>query len=436
MSTHEGGRGAAGRVALHASLCLGAMLSLQSPAAAEVIAIVGGTVETASAAGSIPGGTVLIRDGRIVAVGAEVEIPAGASRIDARGKIVTPGLVDPESILGIVEVNAEPGTVDHTVANDHFGAVLEAADAFNPRSIAIPVNRIEGVTRAIVSPTGVAGAVVVGRSAAVNLGDLGNPVDRRHVAVRVQLGEAGAAQAGGSRTAALARLREALADARDYQRHHGAWEQAARRDYGLHHFDLEALQPVLRGEMPLAVEVHRARDIEVVVQLAVEHGIRLVVIGGAEAWMVADELAAAGAAVVLDPVANLPMRFETLGATLENAARLHAAGVPIALMTPMGRGHNPRNVTQGAGVAVAHGLPWQAGLAAITASPARIFGLEGVGQLQPGFEADVVIWDGDPLEVTSYPDAVFIKGRAVPMESRQTLLRDRYMERLGLPRAR
>ena len=407
-----------------------------SPTAANAgtLAIVGGTVETASPAGRIPDGTVLIRDGRIVAVGAAIDIPAGAEIVDARGKIVTPGFMDPVSTIGLSEVSLEPSTVDTNVANDRFGASLDAADAFNPRSMLIPVNRIDGVTRAVVTPVGVAGGVIVGRSAAVNFGDAAAAVDRRHVAVHAMFGEAGAAQAGGARTAAFARLREALGDARDFGQNRRAWEQAGRRDYGLHHHDLEALQPVLRGELPLVVHVERASDIVALIELADEFGVRLIVTGGAEAWMVADRLAAAGVPVIINALANLPHSFESLGATLENAARLAAAGVTVAFGPDStgGGSHNSRNLGQSAGVAVANGLPWQVGLAAITANPAHIYGLEDVGQLQPGFVADVVIWDGDPLEVTSYPDAVYINGRAMPMESRHTLLRDRYLELLNL----
>lgn len=421
------------RVVRHGLLAL-ALAASPSAALAASIAIVGGTVETASAAGSIQNGTVLIRDGRIVAVGAGVEIPADAERIDARGKIVTPGLVDPHSTIGLAEISLEESTLDTNVSSGRFGASLDAADAFNPRSVLVPVNRIEGVTRAIATPGSVAGGVIAGRSAAVNLGDPDRPVDRRHVAVVALFGEAGAAQAGGARTAALAQLREALAEARDYGQHRRAWEQAGRRDYGLHHYDLEALQPVLRGELPLVVRAQRASDVVALIELAAEHGVRLVIVGGAEAWMVADRLAAARVPVILNPLANLPQSFESLGATLENAARLAAAGVLIAF-GPDGAGggsHNARNLTQSAGIAVANGLDWQAGLAAVTANAARIYGLEDVGQLQPGFAADVVIWDGDPLEVTSYPDAVYINGEAVPMVSRHTLLRDRYLKRLKL----
>lgn len=417
-------------------LCMTMLLLALSPLRAETIAIIGGTIETASPAGRIENGTVLIRDGRIVAVGADIAVPPEATRVEAQGRIVTPGLVDPVSTIGLAEVSLEPSSVDTSVANDRFSAALDAADAFNPRSILVPVTRIEGVTRAVVTPAAVAGSVIAGRNAAVNLMDTDEPVDRRHVAVVVSLGESGAAQAGGARTAALAQLREALAEAQDYARNQRAWEQGARRAYRLGVFDLEALQPVLRGELSLAVKAERASDISTLLDLAAEHGLRLVVIGGAEAWRVAERLAAAKVPVILNPLANLPQRFESLGATLENAARLDAAGVEFAFSSPMGGSHNARNLGQGAGVAVANGLPWRAALEAITANPARIWGLQGVGQLQAGFDADVVIWDGDPLEVTSYPDAVYIKGRAVPMVSRQTLLRDRYMKLLQLGESR
>lgn len=413
-------------------LC-GAALALAAAAAqAQVIAITGGMIETASPAGAIPEGTILIRDGRIVAVGENVEIPPGATIVDARGKVVTPGLFDPHSSIGLAEVSLEPDSVDTRVDNDRFSAALDAADAFNPRSVLVPVNRIEGITRAVVFPDRVSGSVISGQAAAVNLGDPEQPVDRRHVAVYALFGEAGAAQAGGARTAALAQLREALAEARDYGRNRAAWERGDRRDYRVNHYDLEALQPVLRGDARLAVLAHQASDIASLLDLAAEHGVRLVVVGGAEAWLVADRLAAAGVPVLLDPLSNLPARFEMRGARIDNAVRLAAAGVEIAFAALGGESHNARNLSQAAGVAVAHGLPWQAGLAAVTAAPARIFGLEDIGQVQPGFQADVVIWDGDPLNVTSYPDAVFIKGRAVPMESRQTLLRDRYLEFHGL----
>jgi imidazolonepropionase-like amidohydrolase len=226
-------------------------------------------------------------------------------------------------------------------------------------------------------------------------------------------------------------LAEALEDARDYAAHRADWERAGRRDYAPSRLDLEALQPVVAGEIPVAARVERASDILAALRLAREQRVRLVVVGGAEAHLVARELAAAGVPVVLDPLANLPESFESLAATLENAARLNAAGVAVALTS--GESHNGRNLRQGAGNAVAHGLPWAAGLAAMTSVPARLWGLDAAyGTLEPGKDADVVVWDGDPLELTTAALRVFIRGEAVAMVSRQTLLRDRYLS-LGGP---
>ena len=178
---------------------------------------------------------------------------------------------------------------------------------------------------------------------------------------------------------------------------------------------------------PVVATVHRASDIQATVRLAQEFDLKLVIAGGAEAWIVADELAAAEVPVILDPLENLPSRFETLGATLHNAARLHTAGVKIAFS--VAESHNARNMRQGAGNAVAYGLAPTAALEAMTINPATIFGVADVsGSLEPGKDADLVIWSGDPLEVTTAADRVFIRGRDIPMVSRQTLLRDRYSE--------
>jgi imidazolonepropionase-like amidohydrolase len=246
-------------------------------------------------------------------------------------------------------------------------------------------------------------------------------------AMYVTLGETGSQLAGGSRAAALLQLREALEDARDYLAHRSAYDEARRRPYRLGRLDLAAFEPVLKREIPIVVSVERASDIEAVLALARELGLSLVIEGGAEAWMVAGDLAKAGVPVILDPLVDLPWAFEGLGATLENAARLAKAGVMIAFET--GDSHNARNMTQLAGNAVAYGLPWEKALAAITVNPAKIYGMAGrTGTLEPGKSADVVVWSGDPLEVTSAPVQVFIRGEKIPMTSRQTLLRDRYLD--------
>lgn len=390
-------------------------------------AITGGTVHTLAAAGKLENATVLIRDGRIAAVGPNVAIPDDAERIDARGKVVTPGIFDPESQFGVVEVAAVKETRDASAGDSRFSAAFDVADAINPRSVLIPVNRIAGVTRAMVSPTGGDEHIISGRGAIIDLGSTTGFVHRDPAAMFAVLGESGAAQAGGSRAAALLALREALQDARDYGENKGAYESNRRRPYALARLDLEALQPVIAGELPLVVHVDRASDIEAALRLAHDFKLKLVVSGGAEAWRVADELAAARVPVLLNPLQDLPARFETLGATLENAARLQKAGVLIAFAT--GDTHNARNLTQAAGNAVANGLPWPEALKALMLNPAKIYGMDDrLGTLEPGRAADVVVWSGDPLELSTFADQVFIAGRPVPMVSRQTLLRDRYMQ--------
>jgi imidazolonepropionase-like amidohydrolase len=179
------------------------------------------------------------------------------------------------------------------------------------------------------------------------------------------------------------------------------------------------------------VEIDAASDIRQLLAFArANPSLRFAIHGGAEAWRLAPELAAAKIPVILDPLANLPDHFERTGARLDNAALLHRAGVQIAIAPAPGvvDAHQARLTLQLAGNAVANGLPWQAAFSAITASPAAIFGVQkDLGTLEAGRIGDVVVWDGDPLEVMSAPTAVFIAGEAVPMTSRQTRLRDRYL---------
>jgi imidazolonepropionase-like amidohydrolase len=401
-----------------------ALAGLPQALPAEMLAITGATIHTLGPQGTLQNGTLLIEDGKIRAVGATVAIPAGVRRIDARGKVVTPGLFDSFSQIGMVEVSAVEGSQDASVEDDRITAAFDVADALNPRSTLIPVNRIEGLTRAVVAPrTGK--SLIAGQGAVIHLGGPGDYIVRSPVAMFAVLGERGAGLSGGSRGGAMLRLREALQDALDYAANRKAFEQGDRREYALSRLDLEALGPVVKGQLPLVVAADRASDIEATLRLAKELDLKLILAGAAEGWMVARQIAEAKVPVLVEPLTNLPESFESLGATLENPARLHKAGVTIAFMT--GDAHNGRNIKQSAGNAVAYGLPWDTALAAMTSVPARIWGIaDRYGTLEPGKDADVVIWDGDPLEVTTFADAVFIRGREIPMKSRQTELRDRY----------
>lgn len=414
------------------TLLAGLAISFAGTAAAETYAITNGVIHTLGPVGVIKQGTIVIEDGRIVAVGENVNVPADAEVIDAEGKVVTPGFMDPASYLGLVEIGAEDDTVDAVTESERYTAAHDVAPAVNPRSTLIPINRIEGITRAVTRPF--AGkSIFAGRSAVISLGSVEDYVIDGQAAMHVAFGAEGAELAGGSRAAAIVKLREALQDARDYGRNRRAFESAGRYEYSLSRPDLEALQPVLAGEMPLVVDVERASDIEAVLRVAEEFDLKLVIQGGAEAWLVADKLARANVPVILNPLQNLPSSFEQIASTLQNAAALHSKGVLIAFT--QGESHNARNLKQGAGNAVAHGLPWNAALEALTVNPAKIFGVANYGQLAPGYDADVVIWDGDPLEVTTYAEQVFIAGRRIPMESRQTLLRDRYLDQEDRPQA-
>ena len=411
-----------------------ALLALALPAAAATTAIVGGKVHTVGPQGTIGNATILIVDGRIAAVGDDIEVPAGAETIDAAGKIITPGLFSPLGQLGLVEVGFSAGPLDYSQRGNQFTAGFDVADAYNPRSSLVAINRIEGVTRAVVAPMpgypdeSGAGHILAGLAAIVNLGD-DNALDRRAAAMVVALGEYGAALSGGTRTAAWLTLRNALDEALDYREHKGDFERGMRRDYVHSMNDLEALQGVVNGNTPMIVGIDRASDIEVLIKLVNEYGVTAIISGGAEAWMLASELATAGIAVIAGPSANLPGNFDRINTRLGSASILINAGVKVAIADADAQTHNARNLTQSAGNAVALGLDWDAALRAITLSPAEIFGMAATtGSIEPGKAADIVIWPADPLELTNYPEQVFINGEAIPMVSRQTLLRDRYLQ--------
>ena len=262
-------------------------------------------------------------------------------------------------------------------------------------------------------------------------------VEASKLAVTVSLGESGARSAGGSRGANLILIRSALEDARAFANRRAAFEQGATRDFGLSRLDLAALIPVVQGKTPLLIRVSRAADIRQALKLAADEKIKIVLEGVEEGWMVAAEIAKAGVPVILDPQADLPDSFETLGSRLDNAARLHAAGVSVAINGARDF-NNLRQERLNAGLAVANGLPYPAALAAVTLVPARIWGqADKVGSLEVGKIADVVVWNGDPLETTSWPTAVLIGGVEQPKDGRHDQLKARYVasDQTGYPPA-
>jgi hypothetical protein len=394
--------------------------ALPAVAGAQELLIRNATVHTVTERGTLARADVLVRDGRIASVGPALAA-AGATVIDAAGRPLTPGLFGGITALGLVEVTQEASTVDNAPPQgDDEGPIeprpeFDVMLSFNPDSAAIGVNRVEGITYAMLAPGAVSGAAVIaGQGTVARLDGRTDAALPRSRTLFASLGS------GISRAGQFMLLEQATREARPTP-------QMRDADFRLlTPTGREVLARYLSGGR-IAFAVDRATDIRQVLEFSKRHGASPVVVGGAQAWQVAGLLAGAKTPVLLDPLVDLPESFDQLGATLENAARLHAAGVRIAFTNSNDATHNARKVRQAAGVAVAHGLPWEAALAALTANPAEIFGLGAeYGRIAPGYVADLVLWSGDPLEVTSIAEQVWIDGRAQSMRSRQTELRDRY----------
>ena len=383
--------------------------------------------------GPVAGQAVVIDGARVAAVGPREgigELVRGGASIryagqacavvEGAGRPVTPGIVAVDNQLGLVEIGAEPGSRnDDPHTHDAVRAALDVGDAYDPYSSLIPIQRMEGVTHSVITPVG--GGFVRGQAALVRL--LGPTQDhtvlQRGVALVVDLPSS-------SRAESIRQLRELVADVRSYARDPGAYDANRRRALfpGLSALDLEALIPAVRGEQPILVGANRASDLEALIRLQEDLGVRLVIRGAAEGWRVADRLAQAEIPVLVDPLEDGVEGFDRVGARADNAALLAEAGVEVMFH---GAGtHNLRLLRHRAGNAVRAGMDKQQAVLGLTARPAAVFGLDGVGRLEAGASADVVLWSGDPLEVSTLADGVWIGGLEVPLVSRQTELRERY----------
>lgn len=418
----------AARVAGRIAAAAGLALAIAVPASGQTVAITGATVHPISGP-PIEGATVLVRDGRIAAVGRELEVPAGAERIDASGQVVTPGFIDVGSTLGLVEVGAVGDTRDYAMSEpDPIRAAFDVVDGINPNSSLIPINRLRGVTTALTSP---AGGLIAGQAALIDLA--GAHVSDMLVRPRAAMAASfDPGNAGGARGAVSLRLREVLDDARFWRENESAYDRGAARSLAASRLDLAALQPVLAGDIPLVVGVDRASDIEAVLRIADEYGVDVIIRGGAEAWMVADRLAAADVPVIVKPLTDAPTSFARLGARFDNAAILQGAGVRVMLTSF--ETHRSGDLAWEAGNAVRNGLDWNAALRAVTLTPAEVFGVAGdYGSLEAGKVANLVIWSGDPLEFSGRPVRVMIRGAFMPPTSRQRELFERYRDLPATP---
>jgi imidazolonepropionase-like amidohydrolase len=397
------------------------------PLAAQTIAITGARVHTVSGA-VIENGTVLIRDGRIAAVGTDVAVPTGAQRIDGSGKVVTPGFINSGTQLGLVEIGLSgPPTDQRARGKDQIAASFTVWDGLNPASVLIPPARADGITSVVIAP---AGGLISGQAAFVDLvgSSVTEMVRRAPVAMVAQISESGPAGVG-ARGELIGRLRELLTDAREYGRRRTAFESNQTRDFAASRADLEAMQAVLRGTIPLMLSADRASDIEAAVRLGQEFGIRIMIAGGAEAWRIADQLARTRTPVLTGAMNNIP-GFSSMGQRQENAAILTRAGVPVAMVGNGGGDEelfNVRNVRYEAGNGVAYGMTYEAALRAVTLTPAELFGVaDRIGSIEVGKDANLVVWSGDPFEFATRAEHVLVRGREVSGPTRQDMLTERY----------
>ncbi|MFC7301849.1 amidohydrolase family protein [Cognatiluteimonas weifangensis] len=415
---------------LFASLAAGLLATALSAAAgnatAQDLLIRNAVVHTATAAGSLRNADVLVRSGRIAAVGSGLSAP-GVAVVEAAGRPLTPALFGGITAIGIEEVSGESPTVDATLTlgagaqpvmtvRPEFDVTL----AYNPASSLIPVARIEGIGFTLLhAGSARGGSIVGGQGGTMRLDGSLDPLGPKVLFVALGAGAAGLT--GDSRAAQWMLLDQLIDEARGRiapDSRHSLLTPAGRA----------ALAQFLDRKGLVMVEVERAADIVQLLRWSARRHVRVAIAGGAEAWQVAPALAAARVPVFVDPLANLPADFDRIGATLENAARLHAAGVAVGFSQSGDASHNARKLRQLAGNAVANGLPWDAGLAGLTRVPAQILGVaDQLGGIAVGRRADLVLWSGDPLEVSSVAEQVWLDGRTQPMRSRQTELRDRYL---------
>lgn len=390
---------------------------------AQTIAITGGTVLPVSGP-RIEGGTVLIKDGVIVAVGRDVAVPSGAQRVDATGKWVTPGLIHAASNIAVAQFGS--GAVRETRDNVMQGDVnpaLSLAEAIEPDAIMIPVVRLSGITTTVAIPEG---GLVSGQAVAFDLrGErIEDMVIRAPAAMVIRLGISSKSAGGGTRAGSLQRLRRLFRDAQEYERRPEDFRKAQIQELSAGADDLAALLSVLHGSVPVLFVANRQSDIESALRLTSEFSLHSIILGGAEAWRIAGQLATARVPVALEPLTNIPS-FDQLSPRLDNAALLRQAGVStLIVQEDESFGSDLRFA---AGNAVANGMSWDDALASMTLWPAQAYGLaDRYGSLQPGRVANVVIWSGDPLTYSSGAERVFIRGHEVPHTSRQTELLSRY----------
>ncbi len=399
-------------------------LSGVSVSGSQSVLIQNATIMTASDLGILKNTDLLIENGLFAAIGKNLTTK-DAKIIDASNMIVTPGLIAPHSQLGLVEIELERQTRDDST--DHYSAGFSISDAFNPSSTLIPYNRSGGITSAVVIPSS-ARSIFSGMASVFKLdGELVTYSIAKDIAMAVSFGAG-----SDSRASQILMLEDSFEKVLRFKDSREQYSLLADFDYDDYTIrDLEAILRVLNKEIPLIVRSNRAKDLLRMISLSNKYGIKIIFYGAKEGWRIADVLAREGIPVILDPMDNIPDSFDAIAARMDNAALLNAAGVKI-LITSQST-HNSYLSRQGAGNAAAYGLPQDEALKALTINVADVFGLsKDRGSIEVGKSADLVIWDGNPLEVSSFATAVMIEGHSISLMSRSKRLRDKYLIELGL----
>ena len=385
---------------------------------AEDFLIKNAKIFTGTDQGLIKNSDIHIKDGRIQEIKNEIDI-SNIKVIDLNGKLITSGFISPLSQLGLVEIGLESRTRNDST--DLYSAGFSIASSFNPKSTLIPYNLTGGITLSLSSPS--SGGLFSGLSSAFYLsGKLKNSLLKKDIALiaSIRSGE-------GSKAANFLLLEDFLTYALDRNAEKDlSIIPLSHEDGNISIRDLRAIKRVVDKEIPLVVRVDKSSDILTILDLAKRKDIELIIAGASEGWMVANELAASGVPVILTPIDNIPSSFDSLGSRLDNAYILQKAGVKLIISSH--ETHNAYLSRQGAGIAVSYGLPWEEAIKALTINISESFNLDEIGAIKSGYKADLVVWDGDPLEVTSFVERVFISGKEVPVENRSMRLRDRYLD--------
>jgi imidazolonepropionase-like amidohydrolase len=397
---------------------------------ATVTAITNTTVEVGDGS-RLERATVVISGDRIVAVGPGVTVPAGATRIDGSGKVLSPGLVAALSQVGLFEVGMEDAYVD-TGDKAPIAPAFRVADGYNPLSFHIAVDREEGVTTAILSPSG--HQLIAGQAFAVELRTAldAAPDLTRPVAMLGSYDGGVAEQFGGARGSLRLALRNLIDDVRFFKKNRAAFDRAESRPLSVERAHLEAMIPVVDGAIPFVVHADRAADIVALLDLAKAEGLKLIIAGGAESWLVADRLKADRVPVIVVPSITGQKSFDALHARDDLAALLVKAGVDVIIST-WDTDNGTTRLRQEAGIAVQNGLAHSDAVKAISQTPARVFGIRHgadsatVGVVAVGSWANLVLWSGDPLEALTIAERIWIAGQPQTQVSRQRLLADKYL---------